>query len=346
MSGELVFTVEGTTAMPATQISLSEAGLCERSHLQEWVLAHPQILGDDVVIVAFEFDRWKSHSGQPERDRLDILGLDRSGRLVVAELKRDLAPDTVEMQAIKYAAMASRFTPEVLASQHARFLSSRGQLTSDEDALARLSAHSGELSIERLRRPRIALVAAEFPATVTATAVWLTEMGLDISLIKFVAYRTAKETLLTVSRLYPVQDVEEFTVAPLMANARIPESNYPELDWSSADLQALRKRANPTTLAALNLCAAKPAELVSLREIEEKAGCTPAEARGQLAGLTMIVRRQFRRKNWPFAWLWAAGGEQQMYYRMNPEVAQLWKASEEASPLPISNIDGMSDPAL
>jgi hypothetical protein len=53
---------------------------------------------------------------------LDVLGLDRSGRLVVAELKRDRAPDTVEMQAIKYAAMASRFTPDVVASQYAAFL--------------------------------------------------------------------------------------------------------------------------------------------------------------------------------------------------------------------------------
>jgi hypothetical protein len=53
-------------------------------------------------------------TGQPTYDRLDVLALDRSGRLVVAELKRDRAPDTVSMQALNYAAMVSRFSLDIL----------------------------------------------------------------------------------------------------------------------------------------------------------------------------------------------------------------------------------------
>jgi hypothetical protein len=117
---ELVFTVEGNKALAAQSISLADAGLKEREHLQEWVLAHPHILGQDVLVVTSEFDRWTSRGGA-ERDRLDILGLDSEGRLVVAELKRDVAPDTVEMQAIKYAAMASRFDIDALADAYREF---------------------------------------------------------------------------------------------------------------------------------------------------------------------------------------------------------------------------------
>jgi hypothetical protein len=51
----------------------------QRSHLQEWVIAHPKILGSDVYIVAFEFGQWIGLSGSKERDRLDVLGLDRLG---------------------------------------------------------------------------------------------------------------------------------------------------------------------------------------------------------------------------------------------------------------------------
>jgi hypothetical protein len=328
VSSELVFSVEGAAAARAQRVSLSEVGLLERNHLQEWILAHPQILGDDVLIVTFEFDRWQSHSGRPERDRLDVLGLDRDGRLVVAELKRDHAPDTTEMQAIKYAAMASRFTPEILASQHARFLNSRSRSIRDDEALDLLSAHvEFELSIESLRRPRIVLVAAEFPQTVTATAVWLTEMGLDISLVKFVAYQTATELLLTVSRIYPVQNVEDFTVAPLMHRSQQRVDDCGSEEWNLDDLRSLRKKANPTTLAAMNLCAARPSDAVPLREIELEAQRTRHEARGDLASLTGMLKRSFHRSNAPFERQWAAGGDQQFYYRLSPEMAELWKAS-------------------
>ena len=101
MNGELVFTVNGATAVAATPIGLAEAGLRERQHLQEWVIAHPEVLGSAIKIVAFEFGSWTGHSGEKERDRLDVLALDTGGHLIVVELKRDRAPDTVEMQALK-----------------------------------------------------------------------------------------------------------------------------------------------------------------------------------------------------------------------------------------------------
>jgi hypothetical protein len=157
---ERVFTVSGAAATPAALITLAEAGLRERDDLQEWVLAHPEILGPGVLIVTFEFDRWLSGPGDRERDRLDVLGLDPDGRFVVAELKRDKAPDTVEMQAVKYAAMASRFTEDTLVSQHARFLSRGGAVVGEETARQRLVEHAGELDPLTLRRPRIVLVAA------------------------------------------------------------------------------------------------------------------------------------------------------------------------------------------
>src|SRR6266705_1740336 len=188
MADELLFTVVGPKATLAESISLAEAGLKEVAHLQEWVIAHPEILGAGVKIVTFEFDRWSTSSGQAPQDRLDVLGLGQDGRLVVAELKRDKAPEATEIQAIKYAAMASRFTVEALADHYAK--SCKKDMSSDE-ALKELQGHAPDMSVETLRQPRIVLLAREYPMAVTASVVWLCERGLDITLMQFSAYRAS-----------------------------------------------------------------------------------------------------------------------------------------------------------
>jgi Domain of unknown function (DUF5655) len=222
MTGEMVFTVKGAVATVAEPISLADAGLLERQHLQEWVLTNPKVIGEDVKLVTFEFGRWSAASGAVSRDRLDVLGLDRDGRLVVVELKRDQAPDTVDMQALKYAALVSRFTIDDLAKVHAKYLSERQrEVVSPEQAVADLEDWA-TLAEESLRLPRIVLMATEFPMTATATIVFLhQQLGLDVRLLRFQAYRTTSEVLVTVSQLYPPPDVEEFVLSPEVNEQRM-----------------------------------------------------------------------------------------------------------------------------
>lgn len=224
-SGEQVFTVHGAVATPAVKVTLAEAGLRERQHLQEWVLAHPSVLGDDVRVVSSEFGAWEGTGGHKAWDRLDVLGLDRDGRPVVVELKRDVAPDTVDMQALKYAALVSRFTVEDLVRLHAQFLTSRGTPCSHEEARRLLDDHA-LLSDELLQQPRLVLMASDFPRTVTATVVFLhQQLGLDVRLVSFAAYKTAGgETLVTASQLYPPPEVGEFVLTPAVAEKQASRS--------------------------------------------------------------------------------------------------------------------------
>lgn len=332
MTDEIVFEVSDSRATKAVPISLEEAGLREREHLQEWIVANPEILGEDIMIVTVEFGSWVSHSGSSERDRLDILALDSSGRLVVVELKRGRAPETVDMQAVKYAAMASRFEPDELAAAHAAFLSSRGEIVSDTEALERLNIHAGySMDTETLRSPRIVLMASAFPPSVTATVVWLSEMGVDLALVQFHAYRAGEKVLVSVSKLYPVRNVEEFTVAPTRTGRKISaKPDLPHKPWGDDDYRKLAEIAgNPTVLAALELCSALPGEWVALRDVEALGGRTRFEARGDLAGLTMMVKARFDRSNWPFEAQWQAGGPGQIYYRMTREQAEMWRKWDE-----------------
>ena len=61
------------------------------------------------MIVSIEFDRFKNSN-----DRLDLLAVDRDGNFVVIELKRDSAAGYADLQSIRYAAMVSSMTIDML----------------------------------------------------------------------------------------------------------------------------------------------------------------------------------------------------------------------------------------
>lgn len=205
-----MFTVDAATATPASAVTLGEAGLREREHLQEWVKAHPQILGEDLLLITDEFDRWQTSTGQATYERLDVLALDRTGRLVVGELKRDRAPDTVALQALTYAAMVSRFSVDDLADLYAA-----KQDCDTDTALARLREWAPELADDTLAPPRVVLVAGAFGPVLTNTALFLYENGIDIRLVRVALFRTSSgQLLLSASQILPVPRAEDFMVRP------------------------------------------------------------------------------------------------------------------------------------
>ncbi len=345
-TGELLLAVElgGAAAQSVPASSLQTAGLLERRHLQEWVVAHPQILGPGVMVVAVEYDGWVVASGV-QRDRLDVLGLDADGRLVVAELKRGIAPDTVEMQAIKYAAMASRFRVETLAPAHAAFQTRRGRPMSPDQAAEALQAHAEALTDETLADPRVIVIAQGFPPVVISSVVWLANRGVDIALVRFQPYQHSNgQVFVTFSQLFPLPDLEKELVAPGTPLVEVPTDRLPSVEWTTADLVALGRVANVTTRTILDVCSEKPGEYVSLTEIVDAAGVSRPAARGQLAGLTMVGKRRFGRRNWPFTVKWAVDGSPQAFYTMTEETARRW--NEAAIQLDAEQSDATSDQSV
>lgn len=216
-----LFAVAGRSATPISPTGLAAEGLLERQHLQEWVIDNAQVLGESVLVITAEFDRWADTDGVPARDRLDVLGLDATGRLVVVELKRGTADRDVHLQAITYAALVSRFDLDTLAQAHRDFLASRGQAVELDACRQRLLDHvDGDWSPELLQRPRQVIIAADFPKQVTHTVVWLSEMNLDIDLVQVGLWKVEGHLVVGFTRVYPTPEVEEFTLAPARVEAK------------------------------------------------------------------------------------------------------------------------------
>ncbi|SDS55473.1 hypothetical protein SAMN04489716_1042 [Actinoplanes derwentensis] len=220
MAKEKVYVLGDGGPVAAAETMLSRLGYKERSDLQQWIISDPQIIEPGLMILTDEYDRWADGQGRSVRDRLDILALGVDGRLVVLELKRDDAPDDIHLQAITYAAMVSRLAEADLAAIHTGFVRRRGGNLTEEQALAAIRGHiDGELDTLLLRRPRLILIARQFPRQVTSSAVWLNEMDIDVRLVLVRVWSIPTGTVLTTSTYYPVAGTEEFTVVPARIEA-------------------------------------------------------------------------------------------------------------------------------
>jgi RecB family endonuclease NucS len=77
----------------------------ERQNIEKWVEDNPEILGEELLVLTTEYDKFDKTN-----ERIDLLALDKRGTLVIVELKRDDSGKTVELQAVKYAAYCSTLT--------------------------------------------------------------------------------------------------------------------------------------------------------------------------------------------------------------------------------------------
>jgi hypothetical protein len=182
--------------------------ILERADLQRLLRAHIDTIADDVLIVAEEFGAFSD-----AKRRIDLLGIDREGRLVVFELKRTLDGGHLELQALRYAAMISTMTFDDLVGHYENYLAAVEPEAADE-AQARLAnwLDDGDGTVIS-RHVRIVLVSAGFDREITTTVLWLTDLyGLDIRCVRLTPYRVGERLLLDVQQVIPLPEASELTI--------------------------------------------------------------------------------------------------------------------------------------
>ncbi|WP_171060690.1 DUF4268 domain-containing protein [Poseidonocella sp. HB161398] len=216
----------GNRIEPLQRRSFPELGLGERVHLQEWIAGRPEALGEDLLVLGKEF------ALPGTRSRPDLLALDRSGRLVVIETKRDKPGRDVLWQAAHYAAHAAAMDGKAIISAHQRYLDRTG---ANRDACARIRdfLELGDARPLRLNPPRsqrIILVAGDFPKELGAAMLWLRDQGVALQCIRATPVTAASGLFLDFEQVIPgPEDAEYRPVATLfrepdtLPGKRIPE---------------------------------------------------------------------------------------------------------------------------
>ena len=188
------------------EVEFARLGLRERQDIQEWVAANPGILGDDLLIISKEFNRFDRTN-----ERLDLLAVDLDGKLVVIELKRDDSGPDVHWQAIKYASYFQRATAESIIKMTAEYWKE-----SEDDADTRLSEHLEAGDLGALNNDqRIILASHRFAPEVTSAALWLNQKAHDlITCVKLTPYQDTQTGALYVqaSTIIPVPGIDEYLI--------------------------------------------------------------------------------------------------------------------------------------
>jgi len=214
---------------PMGDLRFAEAGLKERQDLQRWVTAYPELAGPNMVLITTEFDRWAIRE-QKVSDRLDALLLDSDGSPVIAELKRDRASDTVELQALKYAAYCAQLTLDDLVEMFAVF-------HEVEPALARqqLIEHAPSLEDGGPKEVKIRLIAGSFGPAVTSVVLWLSEHDIDIGCVEVRLRQVpgSQQAVLSTRQLLPLPEAADYLVRRARKEREEDRARQePPADWT------------------------------------------------------------------------------------------------------------------
>ncbi len=190
--------------------SFSELKIWERRHIQEWIRINPELLGEDLLIVSIEFDHFSNSA-----DRLDVLAVDRLGNLVVIELKRDPVAGFADLQAIRYAAMVSSMTIELLLPYYIAYRKKYfKESVSEINAQAQIIEFvESDTFTELSNKPRIILCSEGFSQEITAIVLWLRDSDIDISCIKITPYKVEEKIVIIPKIIIPLEEAEQYLIA-------------------------------------------------------------------------------------------------------------------------------------
>jgi hypothetical protein len=186
-------------------VSFNSLGVQERRDLEDWVLKNPQLLGEELLIITPEFDRFDKSSR-----RLDVLALDKEGTLVVIELKLDVAGTLADLQAIRYAAFCSTMTMDQVVDYFANY-----HAVPRAEAESRILEFLAEEDLPQLeKQPRIILAAGSMDdLDLTSCVLWLRRFGVNMTCVELTPYRLPDSRVLLVPRIIiPLPETREFTV--------------------------------------------------------------------------------------------------------------------------------------
>ncbi len=250
--------------IPIPQTTFAAEEISERKDMQRALREQIEIVAPDTMVLAEEYGDWVD-----SKRRIDLLGLDKSGNLVVFELKRTEDGGHMELQALRYAAMVSTMTFDQAVEAHRKYLESRG--LEEIDPREVISKFLGTEEVADFNSSvRVVLVSADFSKEVTSTVMWLNDQGLDIKCVRVKPYRDEVGVLVYVGQVIPLPEAAEYQVAIQQKSSEKRAVERKARDYTKFRLSVGSKESDPLNKRRFMLQVVKAAvdKGVTLEQIE------------------------------------------------------------------------------
>lgn len=230
------------------QKSFSELGFREREHLQEWLAANPEALGEELLIIQKEFSGFSDTS-----ERLDLLALDKQGNLVIIENKLDDTGRDVTWQVLKYASYCSSLSKKHIRNIYQDYLDKKGDGEKAEEKLGEFfnEVEYEEIQLNKGQTQRIIMVAGNFRKEVTSTVLWLMNYKLRIQCFKVTPYALEEQLFLDIEQIIPMTDSEEYIISmadktqeDIDAQVELKTRHYQRLEFWKMLLKEMNSRSS------------------------------------------------------------------------------------------------------
>lgn len=200
---------EENRLVPLEEKSFGDSKIKERAQFQEWLVRCPESLGEPLLIIQKEFDGFKD-----TKERLDVLALDKKGRLVVIENKLDDSGRDVVWQALKYVAYCSTLRKAELIEIYQSYLDSwdKGKVAKEKLCEFLEVDDLDEIVLNEGNEQRLVLIAANFRKEVTATVLWLIGHGIQAQCIRAMLYGFGDQLFIDFQQIIPTPDAEDYMI--------------------------------------------------------------------------------------------------------------------------------------
>lgn len=197
----MLYRVAGQELEEVKQTTAADEALYE-SDVEDWVSKAPAVLGEPLLIIGrqVQLDEGK--------DRIDLLAVDKAGRLVIIELKRDLVGGSADLQALRYAALVGGWTYEDIRRQAEGHWRTVGVSETFAQRLDKFCDEGYELNQDQ----RVILAGRDIRPRLGTMAQWLRAHRIDVSVVSISLFRDTDRIYLQPQVVIPVPTDERLTV--------------------------------------------------------------------------------------------------------------------------------------